>query len=114
MHVNHPQTKNIPLGLSDEEFGSWPVPQFPTIYFMPSSMQYVDEFLPSIRSTLSDMLTEASPYQFTKADVSSSECDPKVSSPVHLLNKAWSIIAAEPDHYSNWEEQAISTFLANW
>lgn len=73
---------------------------------------YVDEFLPSIRSTLNDMLTEASPYQFTDSDVSSSKWDPKLSSPVHLLNRAWFMFLQNPNEYSKWEEEAVSIFLA--
>ena len=273
LHINHSQTKNIPLGLSDGEFGSWPVRQFPTIYFMPSSAQhgllylplffhefghliytchkeefeglisdlqeriasllepvsqhddlyaqteaetrnaiietwyewtqellcdaigveiggpsflwafsmylrmrgrgefhlpperlahrqhpitwlrirlladraqqrgcaaganalrtvwdtiaammgvtedyygfYVDEFLPSIRNTIDSMLIKASPYHFTESDVSDSDWIPGRSSPVHLLNRAWSIFLSDPGHYRNWEEKAISSLLAN-
>lgn len=74
---------------------------------------YVGEFLPPIRETLDDMLEEASPYRFTDDDVSLSEWDPESSSPVQLLNKAWSVFLNDPDGYAGWEEQAISAFLAN-
>ncbi len=71
---------------------------------------YVAEFLPPIRQTLDDMLTEASPYQYMVEDVSSSKWNPRSSSPIHLLNRAWSIFLDDPDGYDEWEEQAISTF----
>ena len=74
---------------------------------------YDDRFLPSIRKTIDDMLTEASPYQFRAEDVSPSDWDPESSSPVHLLNRAWFIFINDPDGYDDWEEQAISTFLAS-
>lgn len=74
---------------------------------------YDDRFLPSIRKTIDDMLTEASPYQFRAEDVSPSDWDPEPSSPVHLLNRAWFIFINDSDGYDDWEEQAISTFLAS-
>ena len=74
---------------------------------------YDDRFLPSIHETIDDMLTEASPYQFSAEDVSPSDWNIESSSPVHLLNKAWFVFLSGPDGYVNWEEQAISTFLGN-
>lgn len=74
---------------------------------------YVDEFLPSIRNTLSDMLVESSPYKFTDSDVSSSEWKPETSSPIHLLNRAWTIFLSNPRGYRDWEDNTISTFLAS-
>jgi len=74
---------------------------------------YDDRFLPSIRQTIDDMLTEASPYyQFSAEDVSPSDWNPESSSPVHLLNRAWSIFLNNPSVYDSWEDQAISDFLA--
>ena len=72
---------------------------------------YDPSFLPYIRETLDDMLEEASPYRFTDRDVSSSEWEPDSSTPVHLLNRAWSIFLNDPSGYDSWEKQAISTFL---
>jgi hypothetical protein len=74
---------------------------------------YDDRFLPSIRKTIEDMLTEASPYQFSAKDVSSAEWDPDSSTPVHLLNRAWAIFLNDPSGYESWEEQAIARFLAS-
>lgn len=74
---------------------------------------YVTDFSPPIRQALRDMLIETSPYRHTDGDVSSSEWDPRSSSPVHLLNRAWSIYLNDPDGYDGWEKQAISTFLAS-
>ncbi len=74
---------------------------------------YDDRFLPSIRQTIDDMLTEASSYQFKVEDVSTCEWDPDSSTPVHLLNRAWSVYLNDPDGYDSWEKQAISDFLAN-
>ncbi len=73
---------------------------------------YDDRFLPSIRQTIDDMLIEASPYQFSAEDVSTSGWNPEPSSLVHLLNRAWAIFLSNPDSYDSWEEQAISGFLA--
>jgi hypothetical protein len=73
---------------------------------------YDDRFLPSIRQTIDDMLIEASPYQFSAEDVSPSDWNPGSSSLVHLLNRAWTIFLNNPSAYDDWEEQAISTFLA--
>lgn len=74
---------------------------------------YDDRFLPSIRQTIDDMLTEASPYQFSAEDVSPSDWNPESSSLVHLLNRAWSIFLNDPNSYDSWEERAILTFLAS-
>ncbi len=74
---------------------------------------YDDRFLPSIRQTIDDMLTEASPYQFSAEDISPSDWNPESSSLVHLLNRAWSIFLNDPSSYDSWEEQAISDFLAS-
>lgn len=73
---------------------------------------YDDRFLPSIRQTIDDMLTEASPYHFNDEDVSPSDWNPESSSLVHLLNRAWSIFLNNPSVYDSWEDQAISDFLA--
>jgi hypothetical protein len=73
---------------------------------------YDDRFLPSIRKTIDDMLIEASPYQFTTEDVSS-DWDSDSSTPVHLLNRAWSVFLNDPSSYDSWEQQAISIFLEN-
>lgn len=74
---------------------------------------YDDRFLPSIRKTIEDMLIEASPYQFSARDVSSTEWDPDSSTPVHLFNRAWSIFLNDPSGYESWEEQTIAHFLAS-
>jgi hypothetical protein len=74
---------------------------------------YDDRFLLPIHKTTEDMLTEASPFQFSANDVSLSGWDPDSSTPVHLLNTAWSIFLNDPGGYEAWEEQAISTFLAS-
>jgi hypothetical protein len=37
LHSAHPQTRELPAGISDGEFGIWPAPPLPTIYFMPCS-----------------------------------------------------------------------------
>jgi len=73
---------------------------------------YDDGFLPSIRQTIDDMLTEASPYHFNDEDVSPSDWNPESSSLVHLLNRAWSIFLNNPSAYDSWEDQAISDLLA--
>lgn len=73
---------------------------------------YDDSFLPAIRKTLDDMLVEASPYLFTERDISFSEWSPESSSPIHFLNRAWTILLSDPQGYLTWEENAIATFLA--
>lgn len=46
LHSKHPQTNDIPLGLVDGEFSIWPEPNFPIIYFMPTSAQRGLLYLP--------------------------------------------------------------------
>jgi hypothetical protein len=72
---------------------------------------FEDDFRPFIQKTVNDMLTEASPYHFTKDDVAPCECNPQTSTPVHLLNRAWAVFAADPNCYDDWERQAVQTFL---
>lgn len=74
---------------------------------------YVARFLSPVRQALDDMLVEASPYHYTDADVSCWGWDPDTSSPVHLVNRAWSKFLDDLDSYDEWEEQVIATFLAN-
>jgi hypothetical protein len=72
---------------------------------------YEHRFLPPIRKAIDDMLTEGSPYKFSADDVSPHRWNAKSSSPVHLLNTAWSAFLNDPGGYAGWEEQAITTFL---
>ncbi|MDZ7290661.1 MAG: hypothetical protein ONB44_13900 [candidate division KSB1 bacterium] len=46
LHEHHPDTKSIPVGLSDGEFGIWPDPQIPIVYYMPTSAQFGLLYLP--------------------------------------------------------------------
>ncbi len=46
LHSRHPQTRLIPAGLSDGEFGIWPAPPLPTVYFMHCSAQNGLLYLP--------------------------------------------------------------------
>lgn len=46
LHSTHPRTMNIPAGLSDGDFASWPNPRWPAIYFMPPSAQRRLLYLP--------------------------------------------------------------------
>lgn len=55
------------------------------------------------------MLMEAEPYHFTPRDVSAEAWTPD-STPVHLLNWAWHQFRNSPEHYSEWERQAITAF----
>lgn len=68
-------------------------------------------FLPSIHKAVDDMLTEGAPHRFSDDDVSPHGWNAESSSPVHLLNTAWSVFLNDPDGYAGWEEQAIATFL---
>lgn len=46
LHSAHAQTDGLPLGLTDGEFAAWPVPDQPTVYFMPPSAQRELLYLP--------------------------------------------------------------------
>lgn len=72
---------------------------------------YEERFLPAIRQTIADMLTEASPYQFSEADLSAQEYNPAVSTPVHLLNLAWVKFVENSSQYPRWEEEHLQQFL---
>ena len=40
LHAIHKETIGIPAAVSTEEFGVWPAPPHPVVYFMPASAQY--------------------------------------------------------------------------
>jgi hypothetical protein len=46
LHASHPETQNIPAGLSDGGFRIWPEPRLPIVYFMPPSKQRGLLYLP--------------------------------------------------------------------
>lgn len=71
---------------------------------------YEEEFLPAIWQTLDDMLVEAEPYRFTQRDLGEEEWTPD-STVAHLLNRAWHHFGSNPDEYSDWERQIVTTFL---
>jgi len=71
---------------------------------------YEEEFLPAIWQTLDDMLVEAEPYRFTQRDLGGEEWTPD-STVAHLLNRAWHHFGSNPDEYSDWERQVVTTFL---
>ena len=72
---------------------------------------YDPQFLPAIRQTIDDMVTEAAPLNFAERARSPSQA---VSSdpPVELLNQAWQRFRADPEGYRVWEKKAIAAFLA--
>lgn len=74
---------------------------------------YGTEFLPIVRQTLDNMLIEVSPYYYTEADISSSEWDPCLYLPIHLLNVAWDKFLSDSNDYDKWENQAILTLLTD-
>jgi hypothetical protein len=40
LHATHKETSQVPAAVSTEEFGIWPKPPHPVVYFMPPSAQY--------------------------------------------------------------------------
>ncbi len=46
LHEHHPSTSTIPFGFSDGEFGIWPDPAIPIVYYMPTSAQFGLLYLP--------------------------------------------------------------------
>lgn len=74
---------------------------------------YEKKFLPIIRHTIDDMLTEAAPYRFHEADLTSGDFHPGSSNPVQLLNAAWNRFLKDPGEYPEWEQQAIASYLSS-
>lgn len=77
---------------------------------------YTDEFLPSIRQTVDDMIIEAAPRAFEDHEVSAAGLLPldsalTPSSPVQLLNKAWRKFLDDQGGYTAWEKNAIEGLL---
>jgi hypothetical protein len=69
------------------------------------------DFYAPIQRTVTDMVVEASPYKFSEEDTSEKEWNPTSSTPVHLLNRAWSVFSRDPQDYSTWEQSAIRDLL---
>ena len=79
---------------------------------------YIDEFLPSIRQTIDDMIVEAAPRAFEAHEVSAAELlrvdsASTPSPPVQLLNQAWRKFLDDEDRYTAWEKKAIESLLNN-
>lgn len=72
---------------------------------------YDESFLEPIRSTIEDMLTEASPRPFQGHEVATAEASTLPTSPIHLLNLAWAGFEVDSDAYRVWEERSVKDFL---
>jgi hypothetical protein len=71
---------------------------------------YEPELRSVVQQTIADMLTEASPVGLeNESSESSGTVD--VSSPVPLLNEAWTRFHAAPQHYPEWERSAVASLL---
>jgi hypothetical protein len=70
---------------------------------------YYDEaFLPMLRKTIEDMLTETNPRRFQQDEISIEEPISSESSPIHLLNQAWVTFLREPTQYDEWQKQIVA------
>jgi len=76
---------------------------------------FEDSMAEEVHRVIGDMLAEASPRPFLPEEVTlEGEAQPKAQtsdSPVTLLNRAWQMHNARPDHYANWEKSAIKAYL---
>jgi hypothetical protein len=70
---------------------------------------YEEAYFPIIQKTLKKMVQEVGPYQFTDQDLRADQWTP-ASTPVHLLNRAWSLYTTAPNHYADWEQEIIDRF----
>jgi hypothetical protein len=64
----------------------------------------------AIEETLSDMLTEIDPRQFTDREVSADQWNPNTDNPIQLLNWAWRVYRDNPSGYPAWERNIIEGF----
>ncbi len=72
---------------------------------------YDPTFFPVIQQKIDDMLTEAAPREFKESEVSITETESPLTSPIALLNLAWQRFWEDSEGYRVWEENAIATFL---
>lgn len=72
---------------------------------------YAERFAAPIRNAIEAMIAEVRPYHAGEDDVAPSEWDPERSTPVHLLNRAWSHFLSDPEGYDAWEKKAVEAFL---
>ena len=70
---------------------------------------YETEFLTSVQQTIDDMLTETEPRHFAEQEAVQSS---GARSPVSLLNSSWREFFKDVQRYSEWEDSAISAYLA--
>lgn len=72
---------------------------------------YDKAFLPDLRRTIDDMLTEADPRCTTDAEVNYAGPLTESLTPPAILNLAWRALEADSTNYVQWEMQAVSTWM---
>ncbi len=68
---------------------------------------YDEAFLPHLRNTINDMLTEADPRQVTQDEIDYDGPISSATTPPALLNLAWRKLAADSPNYPAWETEAV-------
>lgn len=72
---------------------------------------YDEAFLPDLRNTIDDMLTEADPRCASADEISYEGPITNFASPPAILNFAWRRLAIDSANYPLWETQAISDWM---
>lgn len=74
---------------------------------------YHESLSKAIKTTIQDMLTEASPRKHAEAEANGGGWCPTSDSPIRLLNWAWQIYDSASEQYSSWQAEQIRLFLGS-
>jgi hypothetical protein len=73
---------------------------------------YDKKFLPDLRRTIDDMLTETDPRCATDSEVNYAGPPTESLSPPAILNLAWRTLETDSSNYVQWETQAVSRWMS--
>jgi hypothetical protein len=72
---------------------------------------YHEAIAPLLSRTITDMLVEAGPREYTEVEAAGGGWIPATDSPIRLLNWAWQVYSGDPAGYSTWEAEQITKFV---
>ena len=73
---------------------------------------YDKTFLPDVRRTIDDMLTEADPRHATNDEINHQGPVTDSLTPPAILNLAWRTLDADSSRYVQWETTAVSIWMS--
>lgn len=104
LHLSHPRTRHLPMAMSDGDFASWPILDWPTIYFMPPSSQHSLLCLPLFCHEFGHLL-----YVCHKP-----EMDDLVKDLQHVIGELLKPNVQRDDRYARRDEGRRSAIVETW